>query len=231
MVHPDDRERWRRPRTQNWRTGDPWSTRYRMIRSDGVGDLAPRRRPHARAGLARQPSTFPGILLDVTEDEEAKTRLESSEREQRSRARGRAGDPVVRDDPPETGRALHVHRPAGARHPGYTPEELMVECDALPADGPSRRSGSRPDLLRVAPWRPGSGRRPTASSGATARSAGSIRFGRRSSPPGAVPEVWQGIAVDVTASRAEPETRRRDAGRRSLLGLRPQERPRRRTLA
>ena len=47
---------------------------------------------------------------------------ESAPRGRRARpargARGRAGDPLGRDDPPrDGGRALHVHRPAGPRHP------------------------------------------------------------------------------------------------------------------
>jgi PAS domain-containing protein len=41
------------------------------------------------------------------------------------------------------------------------------------------------------------------------RRDGTIRWlhslGRRSSAPGVVPEVWQGVTVDVTASRAESE--------------------------
>ena len=82
MVHPDDRDDVARTMERSARTGEPWTICYRMIRSDGeviwvldMGSMLTRD-SHGR------PWTFQGILLDVTEDEEAKARLEQLQAEQ-----------------------------------------------------------------------------------------------------------------------------------------------------
>jgi PAS domain S-box-containing protein len=204
MVHPDDRERLARATEHNWRTGEPWSTRYRLIRSDGtVISLLDAGRMLERDSLGR-PSTFQGIMLDVTEDEHAKARLESSERNQRQALEGALVIPWAETIHPETGFERYTYiGPQVFGILGYTPEELMVESEHFPrmvhpddrsrvrnAMSRSEETGIWEDTYRVL------------------RRDGAIRvlhsFGRRVSVPGAIPEVWQGVAIDVTASRAEP---------------------------
>jgi PAS domain S-box-containing protein len=207
MMHPDDRERVARLTTERtWRTGEPWTLRYRMIRSDGTMIwLLDTGRMLERDAQGR-PWTFQGVLLDVTEDEEAKVRLESSERDQRLALEGALVIPWSETIHPETGFEQYTYIGAQAFDIlGYTPEELMVEPKHFP------RMVHPDDRARV--------RKTVARSDHTGvwedtyrilRRDGGIRwlysFGRRVSSPGAIPEVWHGIAVDVTATHAEPET-------------------------
>ncbi len=205
MMHPDDRERVARYVDRIKRTGDAWSLRYRLIRSDGMviwlldtGEML------ERDALGR-PWTFQGILLDVTEDEEAKARLESSERNQRDALEGALAIPWTEEIHPDTGFERYTYiGPQAYDILGYSPEELMVEQKHFPrmvhpddrarirtSVNLSAETGIWDDTYRVV------------------RRDGKIRWlhslSRRSSPPGAVPEVWQGVTVDVTASRAETE--------------------------
>jgi PAS domain S-box-containing protein len=206
MIHPDDRELVSRATDHNWQTGEPWSIRYRMIRSDGtVIWLLDAGSMIERDSLGR-PWTFQGVLLETTEDEEARSRLESSERSQRHALEGALAIPWTEEIDPETGfeRYLFIG-PQAFDIVGYTPEELMVERKHFPrmvhpddrarvreAVVRSDESGLWEDTYRIL------------------RRDGKIRwlhsFGRRSSAPGVVPEVWHGVTVDVTASRVMPET-------------------------
>jgi PAS domain S-box-containing protein len=208
MMHPDDRERVARLTTErSWRTGEPWTLRYRMIRSDGtVIWLLDTGRMLERDPLGR-PWTFQGVLLDVTEDEEAKARLESSERDQRQVLEGALAIPWSETIDPETGSEQYTYIGAQAFDIfGYTPEELMVDRKHFPRMvHPDDRARVRKTSTRSAQtgiWE---------DTYRILRRDGGIRwihsFGRRVSPPGASPEVWQGIAIDVTASRAELDTR------------------------
>jgi multicomponent Na+:H+ antiporter subunit E len=207
MVHPDDRDRVAQGMQRSWRTGEPWSTRYRMIRSDGtlIGILDTGRMLE-RDPLGR-PSRFLGVMLDTTDDEEARARLELSERSQRQALEGALAIPWSETIHPRTGFEHYTYiGPQAFDILGYTPEELMVER------GHFHRIVHPDDRTRVGKTLSGSAR-----SGVwedtyrILRRDGDIRwlhsFGRRVSPPGAIPEVWHGIAVDVTASRVEPETR------------------------
>jgi PAS domain S-box-containing protein len=206
MIHPDDRERLARATENNLRTAEPWSIRYRMIRSDGaVIWLLDAGRMIERDPLGR-PWRFQGLLLDVTEDEDARSRLESSERSQRHALEGALAIPWTEEIHPETGFERYTYiGPQAFDILGYTPEELMVERKHFPrmvhpddrarvrdAVVLSEETGLWEDTYRVL------------------RRDGKIRWlhslSRRSSPPGAVPEVWQGVTIDVTASRAKLET-------------------------
>jgi PAS domain S-box-containing protein len=202
-IHPDDRERVTRIFERSWRTGEPWSIRYRMLRSDGVVIwLLDNGRMLERDPLGR-PRSFQGILLDTTEDEESKARLEVSERTQRQALEGALAIPWTETIHPETGFERYTYiGPQVSDILGYSPEELMVEPKHFPrvvhpddrarvieAVERSDRTGLWEDTYRIV------------------RRDGEIRwlhsFGRRVSPRGVVPEVWHGVAVDVTGSRGE----------------------------
>ena len=205
MVHPDDRDAVARTMQRSWRTGEPWTIRYRMIRSDGtVIWVLDTGRMLERDPLGR-PWTFQGILLDVTEEEEAKVRLETSERNQRLALEGALVIPWSETIDPQTGFERYTYiGPQAFDILGYTPEELMVERRHFPRMvHPDDRTRVRETLSRS---------EQTGVWGDTyriLRRDGEIRwvnsFGRRVSPPGAIPEGWQGIAVDVTSSRAKLE--------------------------
>jgi PAS domain S-box-containing protein len=159
-----------------------------------------------RDSLGR-PCTFQGVLLEVTEDEETRGRLESSERNQRQALEGALAIPWSETIHQEPGFEDYTYiGPQVLDITGYTPEELMAEPRHFPrmvhpddrahverAVSRSEDTGIWEDTYRIL------------------RRDGGIRwlhsFGRRVSPPDAIPEVWHGIAVDVTASRAEPEQR------------------------
>jgi PAS domain S-box-containing protein len=203
MIHPDDRDRVAQTTAHTWRTGEPWMIRYRMIRSDGTlvwlldaGRLLDRD-AHGR------PWTFQGILLDVTTDEEARAQVEATAGAQREALEGALAIPWSETIHPETGFERYTYiGPQVFDILGYTPEELMDEPKHFPRmvhpdDRPrvhqsvrrSAETGVWDDTYRIL------------------RRDGEIRwlhsFGRRTSVPGVIPELWHGVAIDVTAYRAE----------------------------
>jgi PAS domain S-box-containing protein len=202
MMHPDDRERVAALTDHSWRTGDPWTTRYRIIRSDGsVIWLLDTGRLLERDSLGR-PSAFQGAMLDVTRDEESRAQLERSERDQRLALEGALVIPWTDTIHPDTGAERYTYIGAQSLEIlGYTPEELMGEPTHFPRMvHPDDRKQVRRAVERAAEtgvWE---------EAYRIFRRDGEVRwlhsFGRRVSPPGVVPEVWQGVAVDVTATRA-----------------------------
>ena len=130
-------------------------------------------------------ATFQGILLDVTEDEEAKTRLDSSEREQRLALEGALAIPWSETIHPETGYEHYTYiGPQAFEILGYTPEELMDESTHFARMvHPDDRSRVRENATRseeIGIWE---------DTYRVLRRDGGIRwlhaFGRRVSPPGA----------------------------------------------
>ena len=157
-----------------------------------------------------RPWAFQGILLDVTEDEEAKARLEASERDQRARSRGVLairgprrsiripGSSDTRTSGPQVVRHLRLH-PRGA----------MVDRKHFPRMvHPDDRARVRRTCLAPT-TRASSGKTPTGSS----RRDGEIRwlhsFGRRVTAERVRPRRFG------TASRSTspPPTRSRRHGR------------------
>jgi PAS domain S-box-containing protein len=214
MIHPDDRERVALTTEHNFRTGVPWSSRYRIIRSDGtVIWLLDTGRMLERDALGR-PSTFQGILLDVTEDEEARSQLEANELLQRNALEGALAVPWSETIDPETGSERYNYiGPQALDILGYTPEQLMVERRHFPRmvhpDDRARVRDSSMLADETGLWE---------DTYRVIRRDGGIRwlhsFGRRTSPMGVVPEEWQGVSIDVTASHAGHErqtTTRNDA--------------------
>ena len=200
MIHPDDRERVALTTEHNFRTGVPWATRYRLIRSDGsVIWLLDTGRMLERDALGR-PSSFQGVLLDVTEDEEARAHLETSEQLQRQALESALAVPWSETIDPRTGSERYNYiGPQALDILGYTPEELMVERKHFPRMvHPDDRARVRESALRADEtglWE---------DTYRVLRRDGGIRwlhsFGRRSSPEGVVPEEWHGVTIDVTAS-------------------------------
>jgi PAS domain S-box-containing protein len=200
MIHPDDRERVALTTEHNFRTGLPWSSRYRIIRSDGtVIWLLDTGRMLERDTLGR-PWTFQGILLDVTEGEEARAHLETSEQLQRQTLESALAIPWAQEIHPETGFERYTYiGPQAFEVLGYTPEELMVERKHFPR---MVHPDDRARVREVVLLSDGSGL--WEDTYRVLRRDGGIRwlhsFGRRSSPEGVVPEEWHGVTIDVTAS-------------------------------
>ena len=201
-IHPDDRGSVQDLAQASWRTGSDWSIRYRMIRDDGEAMWIQDTGRMVERDDAGRPSRFQGILLDVTDDEGAKRQLERMEFEQRAALQGAGAIPWTQTVDPATGFERYVSiGPQALDVLGYTPEELIEERHHFD------RMLHPDDRARV--------RRSMARAAATGvweeeyrilRRDGEVRwlrsFGRRATPPGANPEVWHGVAVDVTAARA-----------------------------
>jgi len=201
MMHPDDREDVRIQSDHIFLSGMPWSMRYRMIRSDGsVIWLLDTGRMLERDALGR-PWTFQGVLIDVTRDEEARAALEASEGNVRRALEGVSAIPWSETIDPTTGFERYTYiGPAATEILGYTPEELMGESrHFLRMVHPDDRE----EVLASADRSEGTGI--WEATYRVLRRDGEIRWlhsvGRRVSPPGELPELWHGIAIDVTASR------------------------------
>jgi PAS domain S-box-containing protein len=214
MMHPDDQERVADLTARNWRTGGPWTTRYRIIRSDGtVIWLLDTGRLLDRDSQGR-PWRFQGVMLDVTADEGGRAQLEAAEREQREALAGALVIPWTETIHPETGSERYTYIGSQAVEIlGYSPEELMGEPGHFPRMvHPDDRTRVRETMERsegTGLWE---------ETYRVLRRDGEIRwlhsFGRRTSPPDVVPEVWQGVAVDVTAFQVQaPDVPAAESGR------------------
>jgi PAS domain S-box-containing protein len=214
MMHPDDQERVADLTARNWRTGGPWTTRYRIIRSDGtVIWLLDTGRLLDRDSQGR-PWRFQGVMLDVTADEGGRAQLEAAEREQREALAGALVIPWTETIHPETGSERYTYIGSQAVEIlGYSPEELMGEPGHFPRMvHPDDRTRVRETMERsegTGLWE---------ETYRVLRRDGEIRwlhsFGRRTSPPDVVPEVWQGVAVDVTAFQVQaPDVPAAEGGR------------------
>ena len=200
MIHPDDRERVAENGQHNWKTGDPWSIRYRMIRSDGeVIWMLDTGRMVERDAEGR-PWRFQGILFDMTRDEEERKRLETAERSQREALDGALAIPWSETIDPDTGFEQFTYiGPQALEIFGYTPEELMSESTHLSRivhpDDRARVDAALADSVDTGIWD---------ETYRVIRRDGEVRWiqsvGRRVSGPEG-PERWHGVAVDVTAAR------------------------------
>jgi len=201
MMHPDDRDRIAQQTQVIWRTGEPWTYRYRMIRSDGeviwlldTGGMLDR-------DAAGRPWRFQGVLLEITEVQEERTRLEASERGHREALAGALAVPWTETFDPETGDDRFTYiGPQAVDVFGFTPEELLAERKHFPRmlhpDDRERVAAAEARSIETGLWE---------ETYRILRPDGEIRwissFGRRVTGSGEIPELWQGVAVDVTASR------------------------------
>jgi PAS domain S-box-containing protein len=200
MVHPDDRELVGENGQHAWRTGDPWTIRYRMIRSDGEVIWLLETGGMIERDTEGRPWRFQGIIVDVTEHEVARVRLETAERGQREALDGASAVPWTETIDPDTGfERFTFIGPQALDVFGYTPDELMSESthfsrlvhpdDRARVDlalARSEETGLWDEVYRVI------------------RRDGEVRwiqsFGRRVSGD-EIPERWHGVAIDVTAAR------------------------------
>jgi PAS domain S-box-containing protein len=208
MIHPDDRERALATIHRSWGSGEDWSVRYRMIRGDGaVIWLQSLGRMLERDGSGR-PWRFQGVLLDVTAEQEETVRSQRLAAEQRAALDGAMAIPWTETIDPSTGFERYTFIGAQSIEVlGYTPEELMVEREHFPRmvhpDDLARMRESLARAARTGVWE---------DEYRVIRRDGGIRwlrsFGRRVTAERETPEIWQGVAIDVTPSRAEPDDAR-----------------------
>jgi PAS domain S-box-containing protein len=215
MVHPDDRARTAEAADRSFSTGADWNLRYRMIRSDGgVIWIQSFARLLERDERGR-PWRFQAVLYEVTEEQREILRLERAVDQQRAAMQGAGAVAWTQTVDPDTRFERYTFIGPQVRELlGYTPEELIEERGHFermvhPEDRPrirrsvrrAERSGIWEDEYRVA------------------RRDGGYRwlrsFGRRVTPAGVAPEVWHGIAVDVTAARPSEPAEAPVAGERS----------------
>ena len=201
MMHPDDRERIAQQAQAIWRTGEPWSYHYRMIRSDGeVIWLLDTGGMLERDPLGR-PWRFQGVLLETTEEQEERARLEASERGQREALAGALAVPWSERFDPETGDDRFTYiGPQALEVFGFTPDELLAErrhfARMLHPDDRDRVAASEVRSADTGLWE---------ETYRILRPDGEVRwissYGRRVTEQGEIPEIWHGVALDITMFR------------------------------
>jgi len=195
MVHPDDRDEVLRSSRVTWRTGEPWASEYRVIRTDGgISWVADRGACVALAGSGHR--RFVGGIGDVTERREDELELERTVEELRDHVAHSPAMLWTELWDPATGLSRYEYVSGNTQDLiGYTPEELAQEGEhftrLLHPDDKERvmanvgdGSGVWTDTFRLI------------------HRDGSVRWmqghGQRSTPPGVAPERWHGITIDVT---------------------------------
>jgi PAS domain S-box-containing protein len=205
MIHPDDRDRALAAIHRSWGSGEDWSVRYRMIRADGeviwIQSLG-RMLERDRSG---RPWRFQGVLFDVTREQERVTQVERLSTDLRAVLDGANVIPWTESIEPESGFERYTFIGAQATEIlGYTPEELVVERTHFPRmlhpDDRARMRASLEVADRTGIWE---------DEYRVIRRDGEIRwlrsFGRRVTADGVVPEIWHGIAIDVSEARRRSE--------------------------
>jgi len=203
MAHPDDREMLRRGALETWRTGDPWEAEYRIIAADGSVKWLEDRGTCVERHPSGKPLRMVGVISDVTERREQESETERELQALAEHARHSATVLWSETWDPATGLSRYDYiRGDTETLYGFTERELELEGEHFwrtlhPDDVMRVRSSLGPasgiwhDVFRVI------------------HRDGSVRWmdshGRRSSPPGEVPERWHGVTIDVTHLYAEPQ--------------------------
>jgi len=196
-LHPDDRDRVIAENERIWRTGDPWSSDFRMIAADGrVVWFHLEGRTVERDELGA-PRSYQGVLVDVDARKREEERLREAEQRYRELVEGMPAIPwtEVYDPESSSSRFLYVG-PQVRGCLGYSPRELQDEPDPIPRmlhpddleafearSIEARRRGEWEDVYRiicrdgVPRWFHG--------------------IGRRVSAPEESPQVWQGLTIPL----------------------------------
>jgi PAS domain S-box-containing protein len=147
------------------------------------------------------------VLFDVTEEHEARMRLEREEASQRAALEAVDAIAWIETIDPTTGFERYSYIGSNvAEILGYTREELMMERRHFPrmVHPDDRAEIKRSMALAAETGRWENEYRVFARDG---RIRWIRSFGKRVSAPGASPETWRGVAIDVTEFRAaEPTT-------------------------
>jgi PAS domain S-box-containing protein len=127
ILHPDDRDRAVGDFEAVKRSGEPWSLDYRVLAEDGqIVWLHDEGWTLARDEHGR-PSTFQGVILDVTQRKEAEERLRSEESRFRSLVETMPAVPWTEVAEPGGPSRITYIGPQAEQFFGYTAEELLGE--------------------------------------------------------------------------------------------------------
>jgi PAS domain S-box-containing protein len=197
-LHPDDRDRMHAA-SRAIDAGGPWSEEYRLIARDGRVVWV-----HDEGGPGdfdeAGPTTFHGVLLDITERKASEDLLRDAEERYRSLVEGLPAIPWTEVVDAATGRSRITYiGPQATNVLGYSPEELIAEPDHFerllhPGDAKRMLARAAHCARTGEPWDEvfrmvaRDGRTVWVSSRATMVSDDD---GRR---------VWQGITFDITAA-------------------------------
>ncbi|HSL11248.1 MAG TPA: PAS domain-containing protein, partial [Actinomycetota bacterium] len=214
VIHPDDRETVIATTRSAFATGAPWAIDYRVLAADGRIVWVHSRARCAMRDADGRPSRFVGLLVDVTDRQDAAIRARDDLAAASALLEGMPAIPWTEQVDPETGwRRFTYIGPQARELLGYDPEELIAEPghfermlhpdDRDRAITRSRRS-DRTGELWVDEYR-------------VVLRDGSTRWfhgtARRVTPDGVTPAIWQGLTIDVTSQRErEPSPRRRVTG-------------------
>jgi len=196
-MHPDDVGWMRESARAAWTMGEPWSQTFRMIAGDGrVVWILHRGRSIERDAVGR-PTLFQGVMIDVTEDQEAHVAIAASASRYRAIVDTMPAVPWSEVVDPTSGISRYVFiGPQVEAVFGYLPDELMMEPETFfrivhPEDR---------DRLRAASDRCDATGEPWDELYRLLHRDGSLRwifsYATRTIEDGR--PVWNGISVDVT---------------------------------
>jgi PAS domain S-box-containing protein len=215
VIHPDDRDDVIATSRASFASGAPWAIDYRVLAADGeIRWMHSRARCASRDDVGR-PARFVGVLVDVTDRQDASLRVRDDLASAASLLGGMPGVPWTELVDPETGwRRFTYIGPQAREMFGYEPEELIAEPGHFermlhPDDRDRVLDASRRTDLTGEPW---------VDEFRVVLRDGSTRWfhgtGRRVSADGVTPAVWQGVTIDVTDVPATSRTARSTPGRR-----------------
>jgi PAS domain S-box-containing protein len=212
-IHPDDRQTVIGASRPAFASGAPWAIDHRVLAADGrVVWMHNRGRCASRDGSGR-PSRFVGVLIDVTESQDAARRARDDLSAATALLEGMPAVPWTEVVDPDTGWRRFAYIGTQAQELfGYSADELIAEpghFDRMvhPEDRDRVLAKSRRSDRSGEPW---------VDEYRVVTRDGSVRWfhagARRVSPDGVSPAIWQGVSVDITETRAADGRGRRSFG-------------------